>query len=396
MKNCKYCGAPLDDDSQFCANCGKKIEPLGNTCPRCGAEVGDDSAFCAKCGMILDAQAITPVNTPQVVIPATPSQEAEEENVYEWEEEKDRKWWYVIGGIVVAAILVFGGYYYYMHNNNGISAPNVERKPIALKGIINETIGFSMKLQFKVNDVEGTEHYDKQKEKDTLSIKGTIDDNGNLILHEYNNLVECGTFEGILNDDIYSGTFTNLRGKRMPFSAQVVSESDIIKDKKKSNNEVVYTNEEDKVRCVVTYSQLLDRFVSDRQSDDYMDECYFLYDITGDKIPELWLEVTDWNGEFFHILYVYTVSDGQLELLYKGNAGHPAHHAFYMGDDYIILDYSHMGSIARFKYEYKGNKIVEKELFNGSLDEAPQGYYEMTEPGVITSDITDKALLNRI
>ena len=39
MNECKYCGAPLDDDSQFCANCGKKIEPQGKTCPCCGAEV---------------------------------------------------------------------------------------------------------------------------------------------------------------------------------------------------------------------------------------------------------------------------------------------------------------------------------------------------------------------
>ncbi len=397
MKKCKYCGAPLDDDSQFCANCGKKIELQGKTCPRCGAEVEDDSAFCAKCGMKLDVQAISPVNTPQVAVSATPSQEAEEEIVYEWEEEKDRKWWYIIGGIIVAVILVFGGYYLFMHNNKNISPSNVEREPIALKGNINETIGFSMKLQFKGNDVEGTEHYDKQKVKDTLSIKGTIDENGNLVLHEYNNNIEYGTYEGILRDDLYSGTFTNSRGKSMPFTAIVTSESDLIEDEKISDHEAVYSNAEDKVRCIVTYSQLLDRFVHNRESDDYMDECYFLYDITGDKIPELWLEVTDWSGEFFHLLYVYTVSDGQLELLYKGNAGHPAHHTFYMGGDYIILDYSHMGAIARFKYEYKGGKVVEKELFNGSdTDESLQGYYELTEPMVSTSDITNKELLNRI
>ena len=398
MNECKYCGAPLDDDSQFCANCGKKIEPQGKTCPCCGAEVEDDSAFCSKCGTRLNSQIVPPVNTSQIVT-TLPSQEeaAEEENVYEWEEEKDRKWWYIIGGIVVAAILFIGGYYLYMHNNKSVSPSNVERRTIALKGIINETIGFSMKLHFKGREIEGTEHYDKQKDYDTLSIKGTIDKNGNLILHEYNNLVECGTFEGILSDDLYLGTFTNTGGKSMPFSAQVVSESDLVEDEKISDHETVYSNAEDKVRCFVTYSQLLDRFVHDRKSDDYMDECYFLYDISGDNIPELWLEVTDWNGEFFHLLYVYTVSDGQLELLYKGNAGHPAHHAFYMGDDYIILDYSHMGAIARFKYEYKGGKVVEKELFNGSdTDESLQGYYELTESLVPTSDITDKELLNSI
>ena len=128
-----------------------------------------------------------------------------------------------------------------------------------------------------------------------------------------------------------------------------------------------------------------------------MDESYFLYDITGDKIPELWLEVTDWDGEYFHLLYVYSFSDNKTRLLYKGNGGHPAHHAFYKGDNYIILDYIHMGSIARYKYEYKGGKVVEKELFNGSeMDENLPGYYELTDPPVITNDITDKKLLNGI
>ena len=237
MNECKYCGAPLDDDSQFCANCGKKIEPQGKTCPCCRAEVEDDSAFCSKCGTRLNSQIVPPVNTSQIVT-TLPSQEeaAEEENVYEWEEEKDRKWWYIIGGIVVAAILFIGGYYLYMHNNKSVSPSNVERRTIALKGIINETIGFSMKLRFKGNEIEGTEHYDKQKTKDTLSIKGSIDDNGNMVLHEYdNNNIECGTFEGVLNDDLYSGTFTNSRGKGMSFSAKVLSESGMVKEEESIN-----------------------------------------------------------------------------------------------------------------------------------------------------------------
>lgn len=396
MKKCKYCGAPLDDDSQFCSNCGKKVESLGNTCPQCGTEVEDNSAFCSKCGTRLDSQVNSPVNEPQVAVPSTPAQEAAEEIAYEWEEEKDRKWWYIIGGIIVAAILVFGGYYLYMHNNESNSTLNVQREPIALRGNINETIGFSMKLKFEGNDVEGTEHYDKQKEKDTLSIKGTIDGNGNMVLHEYNNNIECGTYEGTFNDNTYFGTFT-LNGRNMPFAAQVVSESDFIEDEKVSDHKAESSSAEDKVRCVVTYSKLLDRFVRERESDDYMEEYYFLYDITGDKIPELWIEVTDWRGDFYHLLYVYTVSYGQLELLYKGNAGHPSDHIFYMGGNYIILDYSFRGIIARYKYEYKGGKVVEKKLFKGSdMDESIQGYYELTEPMVSTSDITNKELLNSI
>lgn len=55
MKNCIYCGAPLDDDALFCRKCGKKVE-TSKKCPRCGAEERADSVFCSKCGMRLDAQ----------------------------------------------------------------------------------------------------------------------------------------------------------------------------------------------------------------------------------------------------------------------------------------------------------------------------------------------------
>ncbi len=233
MKNCKYCGAPLDDDSQFCMNCGKKIEPQGKTCPRCRSEVEDDSAFCAKCGMKLDAQAITPVDIPQVVIPATPSQEVAEEIVYEWEEEKDKKWWYIIGGIVVTAFLVIGGYFFLKHNNESVSSPNIGSKTIALKGSINKKFGFTMKLHFEGNEIEGTEHYDSQPKDANLIIKGSKGDNGTILLYEYDGKTKAGTFSGTIENTIFSGTFTNPKGKTFPFTADVRNESNISEAKEK-------------------------------------------------------------------------------------------------------------------------------------------------------------------
>lgn len=126
MKFCLYCGAPLDNDSQFCTNCGKKIESQGKTCPQCGAEVEDDSAFCSKCGTRLNSQIVPPVNTSQIVNPTLPSQEvAEEENVYELEKEKNRKWWYIIAGIVIVALLALG-WYYYSHNHESPEVDSAE------------------------------------------------------------------------------------------------------------------------------------------------------------------------------------------------------------------------------------------------------------------------------
>ena len=86
-----------------------------------------------------------------------------------------------------------------------------------------------------------------------------------------------------------------------------------------------------------------------------------------------------------------------MKLLYKGNGGHPAHHIYYKGKNYILMDYSYMESYGRYKYEYNGGRIVIKELFSFkySDDNAPE-YNEPTESKVITSDISDKELLNSL
>lgn len=48
MKKCKYCGAELLEESNFCTECGKPIPQ--SQCPHCGAPVNDDDTFCQECG----------------------------------------------------------------------------------------------------------------------------------------------------------------------------------------------------------------------------------------------------------------------------------------------------------------------------------------------------------
>lgn len=114
MNKCIYCGSPLDSDSQFCANCGKKIY----LCSRCGAVLKEDSLFCAKCGTRIDSQT-EPVNSPQVVYSTMPLLE-EEVVVDEWEEENKRKWYYLLGGIAIVVLLSlswigYNQFYKYTH-----------------------------------------------------------------------------------------------------------------------------------------------------------------------------------------------------------------------------------------------------------------------------------------
>lgn len=166
------------------------------------------------------------------------SQVVEEDSIYEEDEKQsffDKYKAFIIGGI--ALVLVIAGIAFVpkiISNANDIPISDVSieeiGEPVALIGKINNKIGFSMHLQCNGNKVEGKEHYDSQKSDVNVSIKGTIDENGYMILHEYDNNVESGKFEGTLDDISYSGTFTNSKGKSMSFSARTVSEEDLAKE----------------------------------------------------------------------------------------------------------------------------------------------------------------------
>ena len=170
-----------------------------------------------------------------VVSPA--SQVVEEDSIFEEDEEQsffDKYKAYIVGGI--ALVLVIAGIAFVpkiiSHSNDiPISDVSIEEigEPVALKGKINNKIGFSMQLQCTGNEVNGTEHYDSQKSEATVTIKGTIAE-GHMILHEYDNGLESGKFEGSFDNVTFTGTFTNSKGKVMPFTARVLSEEYITKE----------------------------------------------------------------------------------------------------------------------------------------------------------------------
>ena len=145
---------------------------------------------------------------------------------------------YIIGGI--ALLLVIVGIMFVLRITSQpdmVAVPNdniKETKSLALKGVINGKIGFTMHLSINEDKIEGTEHYDNQRAEVNLVIKGMNNGNGRMILSEYDGNSKAGTFEGTIGENTYSGTFTNSKGKAFPFSANIMTESTLSKIEKES------------------------------------------------------------------------------------------------------------------------------------------------------------------
>jgi len=117
MKQCPNCGARIDDDSRFCAECGKEI-PQGTFCPHCGASMNDGDVFCQNCGK-------KPTDTP---IEAN-------EAVYEGEKKSGLKKYlpYIIGAVVVLAII---GYFNSKDSKGGGDAQTVAVDTMAVDSVV--------------------------------------------------------------------------------------------------------------------------------------------------------------------------------------------------------------------------------------------------------------------
>lgn len=92
---------------------------------------------------------------------------------------------------------------------------------------------------------------------------------------------------------------------------------------------------------------------------------YFLFDITNDSIPELW--VRDGTCEADYEMLVFTFQDGTVKKIHTTEAGHSS---FHLGDNYVLKNMVHMGYQLMTKIYYNGEKIVEKTTYESS------GYFE--------------------
>ena len=142
---CKYCHAEIEQDAQFCTNCGKDLS-MFDKCVKCGELLDNDSAFCPYCGT---------------------EQPRHEDNEYSEEKTSYKKIF-----VAVLGVLILGGlcYYYFSRPskadirsvNNNIVEKDVTKSDCGLKfedmvPLIDEVIRDYSQLNQRVLEKSGME-----------------------------------------------------------------------------------------------------------------------------------------------------------------------------------------------------------------------------------------------
>lgn len=105
-----------------------------------------------------------------------------------------------------------------------ISNKTKEQTPqtgLSFSGKIDNKYKVVMNLTNDDGEITGSYYYTKSGSNNTLRLEGTLL-NGKMQLSEYNHKNEnTGIFDGILEEDVFYGTFTNYKGTKMPFELRI-------------------------------------------------------------------------------------------------------------------------------------------------------------------------------
>ncbi len=101
---------------------------------------------------------------------------------------------------------------------------------------------------------------------------------------------------------------------------------------------------------------------------------YFVYDLNGDKIPELWIKGGTCEADRKLGIYSYDL-DGMITL-YEEDA---PHFTLYQGDDYVLYFSANNGEVLENKLTYDGDSIKVEKVYEGPMDDSA-GFKDPTEP----------------
>ena len=400
---CKYCNADIEQDAQFCPNCGKDLSKF-NKCVKCGELLDNETAFCPHCG------------TEQ------PHEEIVEEST------SSKKWFWIVGGILLIGVLAGGGYYF-MGNRSAIPPLTYNQETDSIEEIVDSAIT-------NLQSVEGI----KARLDDILSMGMGLPDNEAVKkyfskdyqetffkVEEYDkkNIPEgeigfwdssiwgdgqggIGNFHSVVKDAqnvsekkataVVEYVSDEYKGAKLITKFDLCFENgswyidEIIDD-----NGFVYKKEmkeyldywQKKQLIINAYANILNQYVKKGKKDKSWGNCYFLNDITGNGFSELWIQVEGDGDEKLNCqLMIYEYKDGAALKIFQESVGHPSHHSFVRENDKIYMSFGHMGEAQINIYEYKNGKVQTRVFKEGS--DAEQSFGDEVE----SYEITDREHLS--
>lgn len=126
-----------------------------------------------------------------------------------------------------------------------------------------------------------------------------------------------------------------------------------------------------------SYINVVRNYSSQFGADEYGWFGYFLYDITQDGVPELWIKAGTCEADF--MLYVYTLKNGVASKIYEDGSSHSG---YYRGKNYVLQWWAHMGYAGMARITYDGNKIRKTTIYEEDNIESSEDYKEPTEPEI--------------
>lgn len=195
-------------------------------CKECGHMISDKATKCPKCGCpIMKQEEIRTSQASQDKVQQVQPAYYEQNN-----SGNSKKTLYAIIGVLMALLVGLGLWMwkselYGVNESDKNLSESVDVKKIGhLDGtyLFRGEIGpyrADMSITLDGKDVTGIYHYDFQKAGVNMSLKGTIKEDGMLIMNEYTpSGKNSGRFDGTFTGKTFSGTFfNNTNGKQFPF-----------------------------------------------------------------------------------------------------------------------------------------------------------------------------------
>ncbi|MCH5328835.1 MAG: hypothetical protein J1E02_07420 [Coprobacter sp.] len=118
---------------------------------------------------------------------------------------------------------------------------------------------------------------------------------------------------------------------------------------------------------------------------------YFMTDLDGDKIPELW--VTTGTSTADSKLDAYVNNNGNLKKITTEEGVFNC--TYHIGKNYVLLCYGHMGFGGWYKLTINNGKIKKECIFEEELGDDEYEYSKPKEPCIQEYNVSDLSLLDR-